>query len=93
MILLLHPSRFLLAIMIDKMMQVNGVLKKKTLKENTTPAALGAHGLKPSKPKSTNPKPFRLRTDVCYLSLIHHQDYWFIVSLHIANLISIGWWV
>ncbi|XP_023529876.1 uncharacterized protein LOC111792597 [Cucurbita pepo subsp. pepo] len=43
--------------------KVNGVLKKKTLKENTTPAALGAHGLKPSKPKSTNPKPFRLRTD------------------------------
>ncbi|XP_038887894.1 uncharacterized protein LOC120077873 isoform X2 [Benincasa hispida] len=42
--------------------KVKGVLKK-TVKEKSTPAAVGSHGLKPSRPKSTNPKPFRLRTD------------------------------
>lgn len=42
--------------------KVKGVLKK-TVKEKSTPAAVGSHGLKPSRPKATNPKPFRLRTD------------------------------
>lgn len=60
--LLLHPSR-LLVIMNNKNGQVKGVLKK-TVKEKSTPAAVGSHGLKPSRPKATNPKPFRLRTDV-----------------------------
>lgn len=53
----------LLAIMIDTMVQVKGV-SKKTLKENSTAGTVGSHGLKSSRPKSTNPKPFRLRTDV-----------------------------
>lgn len=74
------------------MMQVKEVLKK-TVKETSTPATVGSHGLKPSRPKSTNPKPFRLRTDVCGLvPLIYHQAYYyFISSLQIANLISLGW--
>ncbi|KAA0031397.1 myb-like protein X isoform X3 [Cucumis melo var. makuwa] len=42
--------------------KVKEVLKK-TVKETSTPATVGSHGLKPSRPKSTNPKPFRLRTD------------------------------
>jgi len=46
------------------MMQVNRVIGK-TLKEGSIPAATGAQGVKYRKPKPTNPKPFRLRTDVC----------------------------
>ncbi|KAG6571899.1 hypothetical protein SDJN03_28627, partial [Cucurbita argyrosperma subsp. sororia] len=41
---------------------VKGV-SKNAVKEKSTPALVGSHGLKPSRPKSTNPKPFRLRTD------------------------------
>lgn len=57
-------------------MQVKGVVKK-TVKENSTiPVTLGSHGVKSSRPKTTNPKPFKLRTDVCNPSDIHHhQDY------------------
>lgn len=58
---LLHPS---LISVLEKMMQVNEVLGK-TLKEGSIPAATGAQGVKYRKPKPTNPKPFRLRTDVC----------------------------
>jgi hypothetical protein len=46
------------------MMQVNRVIGK-TLKGGSIPAATGAQGVKYRKPKPTNPKPFRLRTDVC----------------------------
>ncbi|KAF2320740.1 hypothetical protein GH714_030444 [Hevea brasiliensis] len=37
--------------------------KSKQSKENSTTAASSAQGLKHKKPKPTNPKPFRLRTD------------------------------
>ncbi|XP_057493070.1 uncharacterized protein LOC130778568 [Actinidia eriantha] len=37
--------------------------QEKTLKEGLTVASAGAQGVKYRKPKSTNPKPFRLRTD------------------------------
>jgi hypothetical protein len=50
--------------MLEKLMQVNRVIGK-TLKEGSIPAASGAQGVKYRKPKPTNPKPFRLRTDVC----------------------------
>lgn len=39
----------------------------KNLKEGITVAATGAQGMKYKKPKPTNPKPFRLRTDVSRL--------------------------
>lgn len=44
------------------MMQANQVTKK-TLKMSSVPAT-GAQETKYKKPKPTNPKPFRLRTDV-----------------------------
>lgn len=47
-----------------KMLQV-AQLTKKTMKKNATSAANGALEAKYKKPKPTNPKPFRLRTDVC----------------------------
>ncbi|KAB2636295.1 3'-hydroxy-N-methyl-(S)-coclaurine 4'-O-methyltransferase-like [Pyrus ussuriensis x Pyrus communis] len=37
----------------------------KIQKENSTSVASNAHGEKYRKPKPTNPKPFRFRTDVC----------------------------
>ncbi|RXH92607.1 hypothetical protein DVH24_033503 [Malus domestica] len=43
------------------MMQVNQADKIK--KENSTSVASNAHGEKYRKPKPTNPKPFRFRTD------------------------------
>ncbi|XP_059447807.1 uncharacterized protein LOC132179171 isoform X2 [Corylus avellana] len=42
--------------------KVNRVIGK-TLKEGSIPAASGSQGVKYWKPKPTNPKPFRLRTD------------------------------
>lgn len=50
------------------MMQVTQ-LTKKTLKKNSTSAPNGALEAKYKKPKPTNPKPFRLRTDVCEICL------------------------
>ena len=45
------------------MMRVNQV--DKIQKENSTSVASNAHGEKYRKPKPTNPKPLRFRTDVC----------------------------
>lgn len=60
----LKPFSFLMFVHNLKMMQVNQVTKK-TLKKNSTSVALNVQEAKYKKPKPTNPKPFRLRTDVC----------------------------
>jgi hypothetical protein len=47
-----------------EMMQI-AKAKRKPSKESYVTHATGAQELKHRKPKPTNPKPFRLRTDVC----------------------------
>ena len=47
-----------------EMMQI-AKAKRKPSKESFVTHATGAQELKHRKPKPTNPKPFRLRTDVC----------------------------
>lgn len=56
-----------------KTMQANQVTKK-TLKMSSVPAT-GAQEAKYKKPKPTNPKPFRLRTDV-------HETFFRAVNLY-----------
>ena len=52
-----------------EMIQIAKAMRKPS-KENFVTDATGVHGLKHGKPKPTNPKPFRLRTDVCNISPI-----------------------
>jgi hypothetical protein len=47
-----------------EMIQIAKAMRKPS-KENFVTDATGVQGLKHGKPKPTNPKPFRLRTDVC----------------------------
>jgi len=49
-----------------EMIQIAKAMRKPS-KENFVTDATGVQGLKHGKPKPTNPKPFRLRTDVCNL--------------------------
>ena len=55
--------------------------KRKPSKESFVTHATGAQELKHRKPKPTNPKPFRLRTDVCTsLSYLHLRNSYLLIE-------------
>ena len=65
--------------------------KRKSSKESFVTHATGAQELKHRKPKSTNPKPFRLRTDVCTsLSYLRLRNSYLLIESENTEFIYVG---